>query len=402
MRSFLLLSFLLLALANVTAQSDFRPGFVITNSLDTIQGFLDNRGEIRNMTVCNFKESPDSDSKEFFPGDIHGYRFNSGKFFVTKMIDTEELKDTVFVEFLLKGISNLYFYKNADYSAYFLETEQDKLLELRKMEIEYERDGRLYSTTDNKYVGVLKYALSDVLVISKDINKTAFNHKSMIDITRQYHDYKCTDEACVIYEKKIPAIKVEVKPLIGWSVSGIAFRSQQMKPANFETSSSPFGGLALNFMMPRWNEKLSFQLSVTFNKDQYNGSYRHETYNYNNFYHVETSNLASSLAFKYTYPERLFRPEFFVGLFANSMLKREASLVQERYIGVNPYLNEYALDYLLTKSIYGLTGGIGLEYGIFKKVRGFSNVSILYGASFQFEKIYMDFTSYRFSTGFIF
>src|SRR5690606_24112075 len=114
---------LVIALFNVSAQSDFRPGYVITNSFDTIQGFVDYRGEIRSMKVCTFKESMEAPSKEFLPGNIYGYRFNTGKFFVSKEINTKELNDTVFVEFLLKGISNLYYYAGGDYNAYFLESE---------------------------------------------------------------------------------------------------------------------------------------------------------------------------------------------------------------------------------------------------------------------------------------
>ena len=122
MRSFFLCSFLTFFVLNLSAQSDFRPGYIITNSLDTLPGLIDYRGEIRNMKVCTFKENKAAPAREFNPGDIYGYRYNSGKFYITKKIKTEEFSEPVFVEFLLKGISNLFFYRSFNYIAYFLST----------------------------------------------------------------------------------------------------------------------------------------------------------------------------------------------------------------------------------------------------------------------------------------
>ena len=162
MRLLLFLGLIVTSLFNASAQSDFRPGFIITNSLDTVHGLVDYRGEVRNMKTCIFKESIEDEAKEFLPGDILGYRFaNTGKFFVTKRINTEELNDYVFVEFLLKGITNLYYYKNNTYSAYFVDSEETELLELNNKIIEVEKNGITYTKVDNKYIGVLIYALAE-------------------------------------------------------------------------------------------------------------------------------------------------------------------------------------------------------------------------------------------------
>ena len=36
----------------IIAQSDFRPGYYITNDLDTVFGLIDYRGEIRDSRIC--------------------------------------------------------------------------------------------------------------------------------------------------------------------------------------------------------------------------------------------------------------------------------------------------------------------------------------------------------------
>lgn len=395
------LGFFVICFIKVSAQSDFRPGFVITNSMDTLYGFVDYRGEMRNMKVCTFKDSMDGSSTVYLPGEIHGYRYNTGKFFVSKAINTKDLNDTVFVEFLLKGITNLYYFKSLSYSAYFYDSEETGILELRSDEVEVKKDGKNYTGQGTRYLGVLNYALSDCPEIRRDVFKTDLSHKSLIGITRKYHDYKCSDEVCIIYEKKLPVLKIELKPLGGYSLSNITFRTSELEHLDFRMSSSSFAGLAMNFIVPRWNEKLTFQMNMTFNKDYFYASHQYSS-NYTRYhYHINSSNITGSFLFKYTYPKYQFRPELFVGFYTNSMFNRESKVVSERRIGDDLYSSEVYPD-LIMKSNKGITGGMGFEYELLKKIRGFSNVTWLHGFSLQHQEIQMMLTSYRFTTGLIF
>ncbi|TCO08407.1 hypothetical protein [Natronoflexus pectinivorans] len=402
MQRLILLSLLSLVFISLSAQSDFRAGYIITNSMDTIHGFIDHRGEIRNMRICSFKESIEGPEKEFLPGEIYGYRFNSGKFYISKEINTEEVNDIVFVEFLLMGISNLYYYRNSSYNAYFIETEDKELLELRRSIDEIQRDGRVYRRSNDSYQGVLNYAFSDYPEIRNEIFKTDFSHKSLIQITRRYHDYKCSDEACIIFEKRLPVLRVEIKPMIGYALSGITFKNTQVDHINFQMSSSSFAGIALNFIAPRWNEKTSFLVNLTFNEDYYYGSLSQGINSINSYYHIYNTNLISSFSLKYTYPGNQIKPELFVGLFGKTILKSDTEFYTERFSSYNQRVRTTRLDdESFRKFTKGVTGGIGIEYNLLKKLRAFSNFSYYYGISSQVQ-IESIFTSYRFSTGLTF
>lgn len=403
MRSLILWCFLTITLCNIFAQSDFRPGYIITNSLDTLHGLVDYRGEIRNMKVCTFKESTEDQPKEFFPGDIYGYRYNTTKFYVSKEINTDELNDTVFVEFLLKGISNLYYYKNSNYSAYFIESGNKELLELESKEIEIEKDGNVFFKEDNKYLGLLSYAFADCPEIKKDIVQADLSHKSMIQITRKYHDYKCSDEACVVYEKKLPVLRIELKPTIGYSLSGLTFNNSVLKQVDFQMSSSPFAGIAMDFIVPRWNEKLTFLINLAINKDYFYGtSFQPNLSNAtNSYYHIYNSNLISSFSLKYTYPKGKFRPDIFVGLFGNSIINSNTKFYSERVSNNSVYTSEENPD-IFKKFNSGITGGLGVEFKLLKNFRAFSNFSFLYGANTQNYELETTSTSYRLSTGLTF
>ena len=173
MRLVLLFSLLFTAFSLIQAQSDFRPGYIISNSQDTIFGQVDYRGDIRNMKICTFIPEGQTDEKEYYAGDIYGYRYSdNGKFYVSKFIDTDKLTDTVFVEFLLEGIANLYYYEKPQYATYLIEQEYGSVYELANDDVYSERDGKVYTTKSQRYIGVLKYVFADAPEISSRISST--------------------------------------------------------------------------------------------------------------------------------------------------------------------------------------------------------------------------------------
>jgi hypothetical protein len=403
MRLLISISLLIITLGKLTAQSDFRPGYIITHSLDTLHGLVDYRGEIRNMKVCTFKETHDDPAREYLPDDILGYRYNTGKFYVTKTINTKEFADTVFVEFLLKGLSNLYYYNSTNYSAYFIESENKELLELNKRKIEIEKDGKIYYKDDNRYLGVLTYAFADCPEVNKDIVHTGLTHKSLIQLTKRYHDYKCTEEACIVYEKKLPVLRIELEPLIGYAFTSLSFRDITMENVNFQMSTSPFAGLGLNLIVPRWNEKLSLRMNLSYNKDYFYGT-KFETSiyapNYNFYYHIHNSNFTGSLALNYTYPKGKIRPKVFLGFFGQSIVESTTKIYSERIFNNNVTNDEDSAD-LFGKYNKGLMGGMGMEYFL-KKLKAFSNLRILHGSNAVGGDVASRSTSVRLSTGLTF
>lgn len=62
----------------------------------------------RNSKICRFKENEMSPEVVFRPGEILGYRFNNGKYYVSKSLPFDN--DRVpFVEYVLDGIADLIF-----------------------------------------------------------------------------------------------------------------------------------------------------------------------------------------------------------------------------------------------------------------------------------------------------
>ena len=72
--------------AVVNAQRNFKSGYIITLTGDTIKGYIDSRGDIKNYKRCVFKENEENSSAEYSPEEIRAYRFIDGKFFISKLL----------------------------------------------------------------------------------------------------------------------------------------------------------------------------------------------------------------------------------------------------------------------------------------------------------------------------
>lgn len=399
--------FLLTFLGNSFGQTNFRPGYIITNGLDTIIGKIDYRSDVRNMKICSFIREGRTEPTDYEPGRIHGYRFSDdGKFYVSKYLDLEDVQDTVFVEYLLKGITDLYFYRKPLYSTYLLEKEDGEMLELRNDMVEVNRDGQVFMVENNRYLGMLNYAFSDCSNLYNDINNTKLSHKSLINITKKYHNSVCDDELCVIYEKDIPVLSVEILPTIGYSVSILNLKSFEFSNINMEPGYSPYIGLWVNWKLPQINEKWSVLTGVTIREDYYFGHFERHPNEYSDAYydyHLFSTNVSTSFAFKYTFPRGKVVPIFFAGGTAIFEIEQEFTENQERRVGDRVSVRNIDLGAIYEMGLQpGFIAGAGVEFPFLKHYRLFSNLSVSNVWSGYADKFKVRRTWGAFSVGCIF
>nr|WP_319401007.1 hypothetical protein [uncultured Carboxylicivirga sp.] len=404
LRNYLLLILFFNVCSNIVAQVDFRPGYIITNSLDTVTGLLDYRGDVRNMKVCSFKENETGDVIQYKPTDIYGYRFESGKYYVSKYLEDKSVKDTVFVEFLLKGIYNLYFYKNPNYLAYYIDSRDGGLLVLDNDEMIIEKKGTKYVKHSNRYIGLLRYTFNDCPEIQRDIVGASLSHKSLINITKKYHEYKCDGEQCIIYEKKIPVLTVDIEPFVGYSLSKMSLKQLGVvEDMDLDLSHSFSYGLALNLNLPRFNEKMSVAFNFQMNDDNYYGTSfidHNRVYNDKYYCDIKTKSLLTGIELRYTYPKGNFRPELFIGGCFNYLLDSDMSLTKESVVNDRVITKKDQLDFL-NNSNRGLTGGVGLKYRLFNKVNVFNRLRCVYVNEKQKHEVKLNTVSYCLSMGVI-
>ena len=185
-RIFYILTFLIINIPSY-CQSDFRPGFYITNQGDTIFGMIDYQGDISNGKTCHFKKDLNSNTIEFLPGSILSYRYTDGKYYVSRQLPNDSSKRYVFMEFLIYGKASVYYHRNAAKEYFFIE-KNGEIMEMNNNEVfEYNDVGRKFSKNTNQYIGVLKYYFRDAPSMFEEANNVGFNRASIIKISKKYH-----------------------------------------------------------------------------------------------------------------------------------------------------------------------------------------------------------------------
>lgn len=273
---FLLISCLLTA----QAQTKYKPGYIITNNGDTIRGFIDYRTDQTNSKVCHFKNELADKEKSFNPGDIAGYRFTeAGKYYTTKIISLNGTQRTVFLEYLLQGIMNLYFYSDDTSSQtdgmnyYFFENENGEFVSVKKIPdtVVKDEEGHQVMNVDKKFRSSFNYIFRDCEPIRKAAANTEFTHQSMIDLTKSYHHLVCkTGEECIEFEttEDKHRFKTRFSFYGGFEYAAYSNIFLEANSVDPDKNFSPMIGAQMNISVPRLNKSLSFQVDLSLTKQQ--------------------------------------------------------------------------------------------------------------------------------------
>ena len=364
--------FLLLLAGGLTAygQTDFRPGYYITLDQDTIYGQIDYRGDVKNMEQCVFRASRDAGPTELSPGEILGYRFTRGKYYVSKQIESEEGPSWVFLEYLVNGIKDLYYYRDSRTDKYLLESDAGRMFDLTNEPILVKVGEKSYLKDVNKHVGLLKANFSDCGEIQPDLEKATLTHNSLIKLTSRYHGYVCSGEECIIYEKDIPYTEFRLAFLAGAGRSSLEISYPVTREVVFAPVIAPVGGVQLHIRFPRINEKLSLQTEALFlnNHFHFTGTKELLASRVDMEADFETTYLAKSLGIKYTYPGGRINPSIAAGGAVSVLLGKKTLYSETTEMYTGPVSTNTWDDIPVTGLLRGWFVQAGVEVPLQKRV----------------------------------
>jgi hypothetical protein len=234
----------------ICAQTDFRPGFIITNDQDTVYGNVDYRGDELMGTLCRFR----TDGKtitEYYPGDIEAYGFVEGKFYVARLLETKK----AFLEYLISGQADIFYLRDETGDHYYIEKSGMPLAE-----IPYKEEMRYVNSTPYLYaskthIGLLSLYMQDAPDFQSEIaNIGKPEHKNLIKLAEDYHKVVCKDKACIVYEKKMPLLSWTIEPF--WGL---------IKYAGIDDLFNEIGCYT-SIASPRNNEKISVKTGVGYHR----------------------------------------------------------------------------------------------------------------------------------------
>ncbi len=194
----------------VNAQTDFRPGYIVKNSGDTIFGKIEYRSDLLMGQICKFKNS-DNKIVKYSPYDITEYRLIDSKYYISKEIDSKK----VFLEYLLKGKINIYFHFDDKGEHYYLDKENIRLTEIPYEEEIKIVDNKSYQYSSTRHLGILHYYMEDAPSVLNEINSIKKpDSQNLIKLAENYHNAVCSDEKCIIYRTKKSKTKVLIEPFM--------------------------------------------------------------------------------------------------------------------------------------------------------------------------------------------
>lgn len=369
-KTYTLFSLILLFSFKCLSQTNYQPGFYITLDNDTIHGLINDRSGVGNYIHCIFKPYKSSKSQKLSPEEIQSYQFQDGRYFLSKNIYVDSVKRQVFVEFLVDGISDLFLYRDKEHYFYVIENANGETIELQKEEVTDWSD----PTQHDPYFHIrkLKVAFADCMEIQPQVEQADFSNKSLIKLTRDYHNYVCDEYECIVYEKRIGPPQIYIAPVIGISKSSLSFDKEFYSNFTYEDNQNFNYGIQVDFVLAFINDRMSVQALLLYGKNDYKGTY-------NNYYELDVMNhrLQGELLFKYTFPFGMLRPSLGFGMHNDFIRNASFFAVVDNNPGNPP--NETYIDTIFMR--YNLFGGVlqaGMNFRIFGNREFFTNFRYTY------------------------
>jgi len=268
--------FLIFNSTMIEAQSDFRPGYIITLQGDSIKGLINYGGDAANAKSCTFKKKIHQKKVIYTPDQISAYRFYDGKYYISNNSINYKFKTPAFLEYVIKGAVSIYYYKDGERERYFT-TKDTLVLELDH----YVNAGSIPKEEDKidkvsqKYRGQLMYLMKDQPSLFEKLNGISCNSKDLISLTKQYQKLVCPSQECLLYEKKtLKDVKLKFEVFCSAGISNLSSPPYNMyisdydvtKSLDFKSSSTYEFGVSLNLYLNFMGEnKFCIQLSPALN-----------------------------------------------------------------------------------------------------------------------------------------
>jgi len=362
-----------------SSQADFREGFVLKQSGDTLFGLINYRGGTRGYTNCIFKQSKKQESISYTPNDIAGFGFPDDRLFISKSVDLLTNNSTnVFIEVLVRGAVSLYNYNGG----FFIQKGDSTLYELTITKNEVLKDGQKVNIITKKYLQILSFVLSDCEETRSTIPNTTLSETSLTKLVETYNS--CIKSPYITIMSGKPKVKISIGLSAGTIHSNLdifsRIRSDQVSFVDvpYEKSNSFQSGISLNFLIPRFSERFSFLGEVVFFKSHF---YSFTTTEYelaidNSYVTIDLEQLSIPIGFRYTFFVNKISPYLNLGFFntvnlkTNNLWNREVNLLYGDYSTIldeGPALKKI-------NNQYGFWVGAGLIVPISKKISGFMDL----------------------------
>lgn len=248
---------LLLLPAAVLAQRNPKAGFIITNTNDTVRGFIDYRGDVSCGRECTFCTEGQGEYVKYSPADIKGYRFSdNGVYYVSRTLPVDGTDKTFFAEFLLQGGLSLYRHVEELTEYFYLENADGELSEVKNEIPEHLTEAAKRQTRKKIFHSITKMVDKSPKAV-QDVARKPITPRNLMETVREYNEDFCKDAGeCVVFQynmKKNNVVKVDYR-----AEAGYEWATLDLQTAKF-AGSMPFVAIGADVRLLRYGRGLALE-----------------------------------------------------------------------------------------------------------------------------------------------
>ncbi len=369
MKYFFKLLLFLIALSTsfqLNGQYNYRDGFIVTQEKDTLWGLIKDRGELGNSKACVFKLNKKTKAQKYYPREISAYGSLRDKYYRTGRVDFKGERRYVFINVLLEGDVNLYYYWKDRIKSYYIEKDEGVFKELLNVDLELQQrsDGghMAYSNYTEIKIPIYRDTLLSVFQesesIQRQVKSVKYNQESLQDITRQYILETCEGSNCISYEKDVNMYRSRFGIYTGIQMQKISFLSFNISSTSepylveSDITSSIFAtypiGISYNFPLFVLSDRLSFQVELSTTGMNFEYEFPDSSLSVKTL-KIQSRTLSIPLLLKYQFSRKKVSPSLALG--------KSTSFVLNSQVDVNQNTDDYVLHTIQK-------GGWFLEFGL--------------------------------------
>ncbi|HLN55265.1 MAG TPA: hypothetical protein VK207_04685 [Bacteroidales bacterium] len=266
---------------------DYKEGFVINLTGDTIDGFIANDFRKAIINSCIFSPGRNDNSVRFLPDDITGFGSRKeNKIFVSATFPVAGKDTTVFVRLLLDGSIDLLYYESYGLKNFLFRDSQDKVSVLTYPPALTKKD-YLSGLNSSKKFRITTDSILSALNIPGSQKPVKPELNSILNLLEEYHSSNSQ-----VYKRYNGT---ECNLWIG-PVAGVRFEkySPEIKNNGFKSSSdpSPYAGVYLRLTNKKTHTGVVLRNTVSYHNDIY--SYKTDFTGHSVYYQTTIKSLANS------------------------------------------------------------------------------------------------------------
>ncbi|PKG41270.1 hypothetical protein [Psychroflexus sp. MES1-P1E] len=329
------------------SQQNYLPGYIIKKNKDTINGIIDFRDWDKTPNEIKFKSSNTNNPIVFNPLDIIEFgvedQIYSGGIVETEVtkLSTNELKtyeqlnikvDTTFLQVLIRGDKELFYYKNKDSREnYYIKRDGKFDLLVHKKYLQKQgTTGKSVIIENNRYLGQLTLYLKDCNTISSKLKNTTYTEGSLFRLFRHYNECTSLD---IAFQKERKKLIIEVGALVGASLTSLKFsgsRFPKLTRVDYPQSVNFAGGIFLDLIFPKYQRKWSINSELFYSSYNVENQFKEVLSGENNF-----STTTTEFAYSYIKINTLVRFKYPVGhmfIYVNAGFSNGFSISETNYM----------------------------------------------------------------------